>query len=116
MLVVVPGMSFARIEARLSALGWAGGPTVRLAPVVAGEPELALWRHGPSTITYEFNPVCRLRLVKLSGTPEQREAVARALVTVARTEIDRWLSSEDEETALRGVLADRALRQAPIPR
>ena len=66
-IVVHPAADFDRIATTFETSGWTGGPTVRTAPLLAGEPELAVWRLGTGVARYEFDPTCFLRVVRVEG-------------------------------------------------
>lgn len=80
-------------------------------PILAGEPEYAVFERGQDErIHYTFNPVCLFRVVEIVLAPAAPKITQ--LPVVDALTIARWLDSADDRTVLRGVLATRV---APAP-
>jgi hypothetical protein len=102
-LVLTPDLPFADLCTRLREAAWHLVGSAKNA-IVVGEPEHALFeRGGADRIFYSFNPVCRLRL--LDGPAAADAVVLVALPTVDADTVGAWLTSTDERTVLRGILA-----------
>lgn len=105
-LVLAPEVPFHEVHAWLLGGGWDGGPVTRTPPLIAGEPEAALWRRGDEVADYALDPVVMLRVLRGAvGEP--------ALPTLGQREVLALLGRDPRtatEAVLRGVLAARALR------
>ncbi|MCC6872715.1 MAG: hypothetical protein IT378_00285 [Sandaracinaceae bacterium] len=112
-LIVSRDVPFARIDAALSSLAWTRDErTTVTAPLIAGEPELAGWRHrlGWPLITYTFNPVVHLRVLEVAAlAPEQRAEIAGKIAVMSHEDIASLLSSSTARARLCGVLAAREI-------
>lgn len=64
--IVLRNPSFADLERALEQAGWTVDITDRSAPVVAGEPDLAVARRGEDRLTTTFEPVAGLRTLDLT--------------------------------------------------
>jgi hypothetical protein len=102
MFVLAPERTFAALSKALSAAGWQSLPQTS-EPILAGEPEHALFERGSTHLAYSFNPVCRLRLLEVPLDLDH-ETIALLPVQVV-DDVKSWLESPDERTQLRGILA-----------
>ncbi|MGH7943747.1 MAG: hypothetical protein ACREF9_01855, partial [Opitutaceae bacterium] len=92
---------------RLAQAGWRAVST-GANPIVPGEPEHAVFERAPDARAfYTFNPVCQLRVLEFPAEAESE--IGNHLPAVDRSQIESWLSSTDERTVLRGVLATRQM-------
>jgi hypothetical protein len=108
-LVLEPGLTFADLESRLARVGWTRRPASTALPsILPGEPELAQWRShlDDAVLTYTFNPVVQLRVLRLSGHgAAHRASLSRVLPTLETADLARGLESADPRTILRAILA-----------
>jgi hypothetical protein len=109
-LVLEPGLSFADLERRLERAGWTRRPVTTMTPsILPGEPEVAQWRSASdeAILTYTFNPVVHLRVLRLADerSSVHRESLARVLPTLSAADIARSIEAADPRTILRGILA-----------
>jgi hypothetical protein len=110
-LVLAPQLRFGELCSRLAQAGWQAAGQAG-APLVAGEPEHALFERAGAHLVYTFNPVCSLRLLDTSAAGP---AWSDALLPVAGAgEVHLWLESHDERTLLRGLLAAAQLGHAAL--
>ena len=77
--IVLRDPSFADLERALEQAGWTVDVLDRTAPVVAGEPDLAVARRGEDRLTTTFEPVAGLRTLDLT------ECSSEAAVGIAQT-------------------------------
>jgi len=103
-VVLEPALPFAAIQAAFREGGWRGGPTTLTAPLLPGEPELAVWRKDGTVVQYEYNPVVGLRVLEVAG-----DALPPQLTALSPDAIRQALNSPDETTQLFGVLASTEL-------
>ena len=104
-LVIDPSFSFSDLERAFDADGWAL-MSAASQPILPGEPEHAAFeRPNGDRAQYTFNPVCRFRVVEVGKQPDL--ATQRSLRVVGTDAIGEWLTSNDERTVLRGLLAAR---------
>jgi hypothetical protein len=113
-LVLAPGLTFAELDQAVRALQFTGGATTRLAPLLAGEPEVAEWNRRHILLRYTFDPVSMLRVLYLDG-PEAAEAPqVRKLVTrlpkLTAPQVLAGLDSPDDVVRLRAIQAAAVLR------
>ncbi len=101
-LVLAPDYGFDRLTRTLTDAGWRCFPQTS-APIIAGEPEHALFERQELRIAYSFNPVCRLRLLEV---PLDLDDATVALLAIQDVQdVKAWLGSTDERTQLRGIFA-----------
>lgn len=109
-LVLLPDFSFDRLAALLGQSGWKLVSQVA-APIVAGEPEHAVFERGAhDRLVYTFNPVCRFRVLDTS----EGGALDAALPLADVAAVASWLASADERTLLLGILAAAQLGDASL--
>jgi hypothetical protein len=102
-LLIDPACDFSALRARLEPLRWAVVSSTPQ-PILPGEPELAAFERSPGErAIYTFNPACRLRVLDFRGAIDG--ATLAALPSVSATQIGEWLTSTDERTLLRALLA-----------
>lgn len=101
-LVLDPQCAFDTLRQTLAEQGWQVVDLSRQ-PIVPGEPEHSLFERAAQHLAYSFNPVCRLRLIEVPLDLDH-ETVARLPVQDVQ-DVKPWLTSEDERTQLRGILA-----------
>lgn len=106
-VVLAPTASFTAIHQAFVAAGWRGGATTQTAPLVPGEPELAVWRRGNTVAHYDVNPVVWLRVLRVDG-PEPPPGLPR----LTEDGVLALLHADDRAAQLRGVLAATELRLA----
>ena len=105
-VVLEPGAGFSQLRDTLAGAGWAIVSSAER-PIVAGEPEHAVFeRSAGERLFYTYNPAVQLRVLEL---PDGMDAAAAGVAPVGRQQVDTWLRSDDERTALRGVLAARQM-------
>lgn len=110
-LVLSPDYDFAALGEHLWHVGWRLADSAAT-PIVPGEPEHAVFERATERLFYTFNPVCQLRVLEI---PENLDATTRAVLpAVDSTEVESWLTSADERTLLRGVLAVRLLKDVRL--
>lgn len=112
--VIDSGFTFARLDRVLQGLGFSGGATTELAPLLPGEPEMAEWSRRHVLIRYTFDPVSSLRVIRLDGpeaigAPLVQRLMARIPV-VTPDQVLADLDSEDDEAVLRAIQAAGVLR------
>ncbi|RKH51799.1 hypothetical protein D7Y23_09065 [Corallococcus sp. AB050B] len=114
-LVVLPELSFERMDRLLSARGWFLQSESQTPPLIPGEPELATYVKGlaDTTIHYSFNSVLQLRVLGFTGRDAvEAWATVRKEVPVAdAAEVAAWLASAETKKVLLGLLATETLRE-----
>jgi hypothetical protein len=106
-VVLAPAFPFVEVARAFERAGWTGGPTTALAPLVAGEPEVAVWRRGGSVARYSCDPVVWLRVVRVEGDEPLPDL---PLLTTADADLLR--RSDDEAERLLGADVARLLGPA----
>jgi hypothetical protein len=110
-IVLDPAFTFASIEERLAALGFARDESVRPATpdVVPGEPELAAWTRGGERLTYTFNPVVSLRALAAHGLAAETIArLGERLPLLDTAAVGELLTADEPRRLLLGLFAARA--------
>jgi hypothetical protein len=101
--VLDPAFTFNALNERMQNANWQLSANATN-PIVAGEPEHAVFEHLESgRVFYTYNPACQLRVLdcsSLSGTVD-----LSSLPIADLDAIREWLASDDEQTILRGILA-----------
>lgn len=118
-LIVHPATPYATIAAALTALGWQRDESAAPArsPVLAAEPEHALWRGQAEKpyLVYSFNPVARLRLLDVATlSPAQRGGIAQALPLLDKRAIQALFSAEQPGDRLLGLWAARETQRLDL--
>lgn len=111
-VVLQPELSYTDLATVLVNFGWAFRSGPKYPPLVAGEPEFAVWgRDGDATLVYTCNPVVWLRILDLSaaGGAADRKALVMQLPLLGPSHIGRLLRSRQLESALLGILATDTL-------
>jgi hypothetical protein len=114
-LVLRPDVPFSRVAAVLDGLGWAGGPSTSLPPLIPGEPEAAWFRRGDASVDYEFDPVVFFRRLTLLGEGDADvEALVAALGPLSAEDVAALLFVGNDEAVMRGLMAAEALRLSSL--
>jgi len=107
-VVLRPELTYAELADRVEARGWAWHSGPALPPLVAGEPELAAWRHPTAgDLVYTCNPVAWLRLLDLAAVsdPAERIELLVGLPLLESDDVGPLLRSGSVEDVLLGVYA-----------
>lgn len=117
-LIVEPNTDYAVIAEALSRLGWRAEPGAnRSRPMLAGEPEHALWRGDSDKpyLVYSFNPVARLRVLDVATVPPARRAeIARSLPLLNKQTVQKLLMAEPPRDRLLGLWAARETQRLDL--
>jgi hypothetical protein len=109
-IVLRPDVTFRAIEDALAQLGWSGGATTTLAPLVPGEPEMAMWRRQTARLVYTCNPTVWFRTLEgRAVSPDDWRAVVDGLPYLSDEDVVGLLHDTDDERIVLGIYAAGAL-------
>lgn len=116
-LIASPQVSFGELGRQLAALGWEL-ESASSEPILAGEPELAVFvlREDATSIHYTFNPVVMLRVLQFRGenAKVQCRQAARRIAVLALDDLRKLLDSRNTKQLLLGLLAADELSQIGV--
>lgn len=116
-LIAAPQLSFGELRGQLTELGWEM-ESASETPIIAGEPELAVFVHPPdqTSIHYTFNPVVKLRVLQFRGPNAGQEylRVAEAIPLLTSADLRTLLSSSEIKDVLLGLFAAEELAEIGV--
>jgi hypothetical protein len=116
-LIAAPQLSFGELRAQLTEIGWEL-ESASETPIIAGEPELAVFIHQPdqTSIHYTFNPVVKLRVLQFRGPNAGQEylRVAGAIPLLNVTDLRALLSAAEIKDVLLGLFAAEELAEIGV--
>jgi hypothetical protein len=116
-LIASPQVSFAELRKRLTESGW-DLESSNTGPILAGEPELAVWVHrqDSTAIHYTFNPVVKLRVLQFRGVNADARCreVGHHIPIIAASELRELLESADVRKLLLALFAAEELSEISV--
>jgi hypothetical protein len=116
-LIAAPHLSFGELCGQLTELGWEM-ESASEAPILAGEPELALFVHQPdqTSLHYTFNPVVKFRVLQFRGPDVGAEylRVANVVPLLNTADLRSLLSSAEIKDVMLGLFAAEELAEIGV--
>jgi hypothetical protein len=116
-LIAAPHLSFGELQGQLTELGWEM-ESASETPIIAGEPELAVFIHRPdqTSVHYTFNPVVKLRVLQFRGqnTGPEYLRVASAIPLLNAADLRALLSASGIKDVLLGLFAAEEVAQIGV--
>lgn len=117
-LIAAPGFAFEQLDAALASLGWQLDSEGQEAPLIEGEPEVAVFTRtrGDARVHYTFNPVIRLRVLQFRGADAAAEhaRVASKVPILKTADLEALVSSSEVREVLLGLLAAEESRERSV--
>jgi hypothetical protein len=116
-LIAAPQLSFGELRVQLTEIGWEM-ESASETPIIAGEPELAVFIHQPdqTSIHYTFNPVVKLRVLQFRGPNAGQEylRVANVIPLLNAANLRSLLSSAEIKNVMLGLFAAEELAEIGV--